>query len=564
MGILTFIYHKYVPGLITIFLCLIIGLAAGCGLTQNAINDKSVNSSNSSNSVKTTKAKEKAKPKKKKRPKKTPQTTKPQTSVRSISLEGEPMIPREMRGVWIATVSNIDWPSKPGLPVAKQKKELKQLLDRAKQLHLNTVFLQVRPAADALYQSKYEPWSYFLTGKQGRPPQPYYDPLRFAIKQAHKRGLELQAWFNPFRAYDSTAPAKLSSGNIVNTHPAWIVKYGRNYWLNPGIKAVRDYSLKIILDVARRYDIDGVFLDDYFYPYTKWTARRKAVPFPDSKVYHAYVQKYGAIKLGDWRRQNINRFVKQLHDSLRKIKPRLPFGISPFGILRPGHPPKIKGYDAYARLFADSRKWFRQGWVDYLSPQLYWSINNPGQRFPVLLKWWKKQNLHNRHLWPGLYTDKVGRSWNAKQISRQIQIIRRVTGSPGEIHFSMNALENNDGHIDDNLLQNVYLQPALIPRSPWLSKQKPPRPDAELQKSERQFVITFNTSDEKEPLQWLVKVKYGSHWIVEIISGRRDRITLPPNDSHGRLRGAVVYAVNRLGNKSPRKVLTPGRELSIN
>jgi uncharacterized lipoprotein YddW (UPF0748 family) len=558
-------YDKYRLGIIPVFLCIIMGLAAGCGLSQNAINAKAADSGKSSNSVKTTKAeeKDKPKPKPKKKAKKASRATNVQSLAGSISLEGEPIIPREMRGVWIATVNNIDWPSKPGLPVAKQKEELKQLLDRAKKLHLNTIFLQVRPSADALYQSKYEPWSYFLTGKQGLPPRPYYDPLQFAVKQAHKRGLELQAWFNPFRAYDPTAPEKFSSGSIINTHPSWIVKYGRNYWLNPGIKAVRDYSIKIILDVARRYNIDGVFLDDYFYPYTKWTAGRRAVPFPDLKNYHAYEKKYGVIKRGDWRRHNINRFVKQLHDSLRKVKPRLLFGISPFGIWRPGHPPKVKGYDAYARLFADSRKWFRKGWVDYLSPQLYWGIDQPGQRFPVLLKWWKSQNFHNRHLWPGLYTDKVGRGWNAKQIVRQIRITRRTTKSPGEVHFSMHALENSDSHIDAKLLKTVYSKPAIIPRSPWLSKQKPAQPDADLQKRERQFVITFRRSQEKRPFQWLIKVKYGSYWIVKIISGRKGQVTLPPNDEHGQLRGAVVYAVNRLGNKSPRKVLLPGRKLSV-
>jgi len=191
-----------------------------------------------------------------------------------------------MRGVWIATVNNIDWPSKPGLSVAKQKAELRAMLDKAKKLNMNTVFFQIRPAADAFYKSPYEPWSYFLTGKHGRAPYPFYDPLKFAIKEAHSRGLQLQAWlFNPFRTYHPAAPKIFAPKSVINTHPDWVVKYGPYYWLNPGVKAARQYVIKVILDVAQRYNIDGIHMDDYFYPYPRKNSTGKSIPFPDSHAY---------------------------------------------------------------------------------------------------------------------------------------------------------------------------------------------------------------------------------------------------------------------------------------
>ncbi|HYW34496.1 MAG TPA: family 10 glycosylhydrolase, partial [Balneolaceae bacterium] len=335
-----------------------------------------------------------------------------------INPDNIPKTPREMRGVWIATVKNMDWPSKPGLPVARQKAELRAMLNKAAKLKMNTVFFQVRPAADAFYKSPYEPWSYFLTGKQGRPPQPYYDPLKFAIKEAHRRGLRLQAWFNPFRAYHPAEPKHFAPKSIINTHPGWVVKYGPYYWINPGIKAARRYVIKVILDVAKRYNIDGIHLDDYFYPYPRKNSNGQKIPFPDGKTYRKYVKKHGQIKRGNWRRQNIDDFVKQLHDTLNKADPKISFGISPFGIWQPGHPAQIKGYNAYAEIYADSRRWLRNGWVDYLAPQLYWSVEKKAQSFPVLLKWWEKQNFFNRHIWPGIHTSKVGKSWSASEIRR--------------------------------------------------------------------------------------------------------------------------------------------------
>src|SRR5579871_770045 len=232
----------------------------------------------------------------------------PERAPGDLSLEKPPLPNREFRAVWIATVANIDWPSRPGLPVEQQQEELLTILDMAAQLKLNAVILQVRPACDALYDSKLEPWSEYLTGTQGTPPSPYYDPLEFAVTEAHKRGLELHAWFNPYRARHIIAKSPLASGHIGKTHPELVKSYGGYLWLDPGERAVQDYSLRVILDVVHRYDIDGVHIDDYFYPYRVKDSRKQEVPFPDDASWQRYVTRGGKQNRDEWRRQNVDTF----------------------------------------------------------------------------------------------------------------------------------------------------------------------------------------------------------------------------------------------------------------
>src|SRR5579871_3371768 len=299
-----------------------------------------------------------------------------------------PPVPREFRGVWVATVANIDWPSKPGLSTDQQKAEMLAILDKAAQLKLNAIIFQVRPGCDALYDSRLEPWSEYLTGQMGRAPDSYYDPLAFAVEEAHKRGLELHAWFNPYRARHAEAKSSISPDHVSQMHPDLVKQYGRSLWLDPGEKAVQDYSLSVILDVVRRYDIDGVHIDDYFYPYKETDAQNKVLPFPDDASWQKYVQSGGTLSRDDWRRQNVDTFIERLYKGVKEVKPWVKFGISPFGIWRPGYPAQVKGFDAYQELNADSRKWLRNGWLDYWTPQLYWKIDQTGQSYPVLLKWW--------------------------------------------------------------------------------------------------------------------------------------------------------------------------------
>ena len=292
------------------------------------------------------------------------------------SSSAPPPTPREFRAVWVATVANIDWPSKPGLSTWDQQRELIAILDRAQSLRMNAVIFQVRPGADAMYASPYEPWARFLTGRQGRAPEPPWDPLAFAVEQAHQRGMELHAWFNPYRAAYArdSLPART---HISKTNPGLVRSYGTFLWMDPGDPEVRRRSLRAIVDVVKRYDVDGVHIDDYFYPYPE-TDGGKKIDFPDSATYARYLKAGGKLAKDDWRRDNVNKLVEALYKGVHAAKPQVRVGISPFGIWRPGFPPSVKGFDAYAEIYADSKKWLQNGWADYVVPQLYWPIRRAG------------------------------------------------------------------------------------------------------------------------------------------------------------------------------------------
>ncbi|MEM1158248.1 MAG: family 10 glycosylhydrolase [Verrucomicrobiota bacterium] len=363
----------------------------------------------------------------------------------------------EFRAAWVATVWNIDWPSQPGLTTYSQQRELTTIFDQAQAIGLNTIILQVRPAGDTFYQSSFEPWSAFLTGKMGRAPDPYYDPLEFAIAEARQRGLKLHAWINPFRMKSGSFP--LASNHMRRTHPDWVKTSGKEVWLDPGIPAVREHVLKIVADLVQRYEINGIHIDDYFYPYPPTSLKPKRQTFNDWASYSAYRKAGGTMSRNEWRRDNINQFVEGLYKTVKATDPRVMVGISPFGIWRPGHPETIEAQlDAYEHLCADSRHWLQQGWCDYFSPQLYWDIDKPAQSFPVLLKWWNEQNVKNINLWPGIASDRIGAKYQrpASEISRQIEITRNMLDRPGHIHWSFSALGENRQGIADLLKQDVY------------------------------------------------------------------------------------------------------------
>ncbi|MBW3623684.1 MAG: family 10 glycosylhydrolase, partial [Armatimonadetes bacterium] len=351
---------------------------------------------------------------------------------------------REFRGVWVASVANIDWPSKRGLTPAQQKEELIRLMDRARDLRLNALVFQVRPAADALYASLLEPWSEYLTGQMGKAPEPFYDPLAFAVEEAHRRGLELHAWFNPYRARHASATSPISADHISRTRPHLVKSYGKSLWLDPGEPAVQEHSLRVILDVVRRYDIDGAHIDDYFYPYKERDANGQIIEFPDEPSWQAYRQSGGELSRESWRRENVNGFVRRLYEGIKAEKPWVKFGVSPFGIWRPGFPEQIRGFDAYEQLYADSRLWLEKGWLDYFTPQLYWKIETTGQSYPVLLNWWAEQNPQGRHLWPGNYTGRVGgaapNDWPPEEIVYQVKATRGHAGATWNVQFSAKPL----------------------------------------------------------------------------------------------------------------------------
>ena len=468
----------------------------------------------------------------------------PAVTYQSCSIE-PPAPSREFRAAWIATVANIDWPSRKDLTTAEQKAELVALLDAAVRLNLNAVIFQVRPACDALYASRLEPWSEYLTGSMGKAPTPYYDPLTFAIEEAHRRGIELHAWFNPYRALHFSAKSPVVASHISHTHPEWVRQYGRLEWLDPGEKSVQDYSLSVVMDVLNRYDVDGIHFDDYFYPYKEHDARGNELDFPDRQSW-TRLGPHPKLSREDWRRDNVNQFIARVYQSIKSSKPWVKFGISPFGIWRPGNPPAIDGLDAYDRLYADSRKWLASGWVDYFAPQLYWPIESPKQSFPVLLKWWGQQNTRHRLLVPGLDDTRVRGSQKPEQIVNQIRLTRQQAGAGGEVHWDLRNLALNT-NLTAALAREAYPQAALVPAMPWLSRSRPAKPSLSAVAGERpgEVHVTWTAVSKEAPAHWVCQARSQGEWKTEILPAEVVgwRFRSPPEY-------VCVCAVDRYGNSS--------------
>jgi len=467
----------------------------------------------------------------------------------SISaLDIPPAAPREFRGVWVATVDHIDWPPKDVFDTEKQKEKLIEILDRAQQLHFNAVLLQVRPMGDALYDSPYEPWSEFLTGAQGKRPDPDWDPLAFAVWEAHQRGLELHAWFNPYRVWHPAAKGQPASTFLGNTHPDWVKHYGKFMWLDPGQPGVKEWSQKVILDVVRRYDIDGVHLDDYFYPYPV-----KGVPFPDDASWNAYLSSGGKLQRADWRRHNVDTFVETLYHRIKNVKPWVKFGISPFGIYRPGTPASIKaGVDQYDGLYADPVKWLKNGWVDYLAPQLYWPIHQTAQSYSLLANWWSSQNTLKRHVWIGNFASQLNGPWPAKELLDQIALTRRVSCEDGNIMYSMAPFMRNAKGIDQALTSGPYASLALVPTCPWLNTNPPTPPKLSVTRS-GQGPLLHMKKESATTHEWALYVKKSGQWqFSRLISADQPSLLLSPSVIGVGVSKVAISALNRYGNESRR------------
>ena len=443
---------------------------------------------------------------------------------------------REFRGVWVATVANIDWPSKPGLPADKQMSEALKILDRCQELGLNAIVLQVRTSCDALYASQLEPWSYYLTGEQGKPPEPYYDPLEFWIDQTHARGMELHAWFNPYRARNSGQKYTESASHISNTQPELVKRYGNdktNYlWLDPGETKSREHTLNVFLDVVKRYDVDGIHIDDYFYPYPI-----DDIPFPDDPAWDKYVQTGGKLTRDDWRRDQMNQFIESLYKQIKAAKPHVKFGISPFGIWKPGYPASVQGFNQYEKLYADAKLWLNEGWCDYYSPQLYWPIHAKQQSFPALLQWWVEQNTKGRTIAPGIFTSRIGdknRPFTVEQIEDQVFLARTLQGSSGTIHFSMKAIMENREGLSDRLKANTYLTPALTPETPWLSVDKTPAPKLSIARPsspQEPTTVSWQRPNPNPVRRWCVYRLIANRWEVSIHGVDTLSLTIDPAKS---------------------------------
>ena len=448
---------------------------------------------------------------------------------------------REFRGAWLSTIAAQPWPSRPGLPVAQQQAELLALLDQAVQLKLNAVIFQVRPSADSFYASPLEPWSEYLTGRMGQPPNPFYDPLALAIAEAHKRGLELHAWFNPYRAIHANAKSPPAPGHITRTHPELVRRYGDEWWLDPGEPAVRDEVLKVVMDVVGRYDVDGVQFDDYFYPDPVKDAKGREVDFPDMATWQKYAP--AGLDRAAWRRQNINQLVQTVYSRIKAAKPWVKFGISPRGIWRPNFPAQIRGFDAYAKIYADSRLWLANGWVDYLAPQLYWPVASAAQSFPALLGWWQTQNLQHRHLWPGLADYETGQRFTNDEIARQIEVTRQLEDK-GAIHFHLRSLA--ESRVLANSIRLKYAEPALVPASPWLGVRPPETPKLTATVQTWGVQALWQAGGGEPVRNWVLQSRSNGVWHTEILPSWR---TLWNFKGAGP-EALVLSAADRLGNLS--------------
>lgn len=461
-----------------------------------------------------------------------------------------PTLSREARGLWVATVGNIDWPTSRTSTVAQQQTQARAILDRAVAMNLNKIVLQVRPQCDALYRSNLEPWSPYLTNQMGVAPSPAWDPLQFWIDEARARGLELHAWFNPYRAL-SDATSTSAPSHISNRRPNWCVPYGGDLWLDPGNPQVAAYSLSVIMDVVARYDIDAVHLDDYFYPYPQ-----AGVPFPDSQTYALYG---GGLTLEDWRRKNVDDFVRRLYTSVKARKPWVKVGISPFGIWKSGTPSGIAGLSSFDAIYADSRMWLQQGWVDYFSPQLYWRISATQQSFPVLNNWWQQQNPANnrRHVWPGLFTSNVATwndNWPVSEIVNQITETRtRSTAyTAGSIHFSARAFRDNYKGIVETLTGGVYSAPAFVPESPWLDAIAPAAPQitSVTMPTATSYRVQWQNQATEPIRRFVVATRYGTTWSVRNFGPNVTQADVPSSTSSGALTRIAVLAMDRTSNAS--------------
>lgn len=427
---------------------------------------------------------------------------------------------REFRAAWIATVSNINYPSSQSLSVEASQAELRALLDVAAAHRLNAVIFQVRPESDALYDSELEPWSRFLTGSQGQ--DPGFDPLTYLIEQAHPMGIEVHAWVNPYRAKSSLS-STLAPGHIALDEAAYAYEYGNLLWMDPGAEPVQERTIDVVLDIVDRYDVDGIHFDDYFYPYPNGEV------FPDAATYGAYQDGGGELGRDDWRRDNVNQLVEVLYESIVGTRDHIRFGISPFGIYRPGMPEGIVGLDQYAEIFADPLLWMDEGWVDYLAPQLYWPTTQTQQAYEPLLEWWSSMTSEGRYIFTGNYLSQVGSSsaWDVDEVLDQVEISRvyRDLGSMGNIYFHIEPLESDTLGVGTALVDTFYEQPVLTPPMAANLGDVVPPPYAEVDGE----TVTLTPRDETSLRSWVVYRDDGSGYALDrIVPASEDVVTLGP------------------------------------
>lgn len=397
----------------------------------------------------------------------------------SAGIKAQESPKREFRAVWVATVNNIDWPSKPGLSSEQQKKEAIAILDLHARNGMNAIIMQIRPASDAFYPSELEPWSRYLTGTPGKAPFPFYDPLKFWIDQCHQRNMEFHAWLNPFRVAQNAADP-LAATHIAFQHPEWIVNYGGKLYFDPGLPETRDFVVKVVTDIVSRYDVDAIHFDDYFYPYPL------KEDFPDESSFELYNRGFLAGQKAYWRRDNVDIIIKMLSESIKKTKPWVKFGISPFGVWRnksddPDGSETKAGTTNYDQLNADILKWQKNDWIDYCLPQLYWQIGHSSVDFLTLSKWWAA-HAYNRAMYIGhavykLEANSAIPEWrDPDQLVKQIQITRQIPELGGSAFYSSVHFKRDLFGFEKTLQEKLYKYPAIVPQMPWIDNKAPEAP----------------------------------------------------------------------------------------
>lgn len=438
--------------------------------------------------------------------------------------EGDIPPKRELRGAWIASVANIDWPSKKGLTTQQQQEEIIKILDNHQKVGINAIFMQVRAASDAFYAISDEPWSEWLTGTQGKAPSPYYDPMQFMIEHAHERNMEFHAWLNLNRGSHASSRS-IATNHITKTHPHWFLNYGSYKIYDFGIPEVRNYIINLVLNIIRNYDVDGIHFDDYFYPY----------PVPGSKINdHSTFRKYGEgfTKIEDWRRNNVNLLVKDLSDAIKREKPYIKFGISPFGVWRNKDRDREGSntngaLSSYDDLYADSRLWAQAGWVDYTAPQVYWSFGHRTAPYKPMVDWWVKNN-GNHHLYIGIGSYQTGenhKEWRTpSQVLNQIRTNNKTVGVEGSILYSSKSIMPTSHRLSDSLIR-YYRYPALPPVMSWKEASPLPKPEV--------TELVRNKDGSRARIRWEIPEEYEenvrSFVIYRFVKGERRTLDNPKN-----------------------------------
>nr|WP_232345403.1 family 10 glycosylhydrolase [Paenactinomyces guangxiensis] len=427
-------------------------------------------------------------------------------------------VKRQLRAVWIASVVNIDWPSKIVLTKEQQQTEFINILDKSKAMGMNAVIVQIRPTADAFYRSNINPWSKYLTGKQGQ--DPGYDPLAFMLEEAHKRNLEFHAWFNPYRVSMDTRIEDLVPNHPARLHPDWVIPYGGKLYYNPGIPEAKEHIIESVMEVVKNYDIDAVHFDDYFYPYPV-----SGQEFADEAAY----QKYGAALFpdkADWRRHNVNTLVGELSAAIKQEKPYVKFGISPFGIWRNKSTDptgsETNGLQSYDAVYADTRTWIREGWIDYVTPQIYWNFGYPPAAYEKLVSWWSNEvKGRNTHLYVGQAAYKIDTStppeWkNPEEMPNQLKYNLLFPEVKGSIFFSFKDLNRNPLGIKDRLANDLYKYPALVPTMPWLDSQPPKKPKLKAAHRSREGVKIYWRDHNRNDSAYFVVYRFEGNKVLDI------------------------------------------------